>query len=161
MCVLDYGGGCRCGQVPGVHGTLLCTVYFLTQEPDQRGSLLVFFVCNCWGAEGRGRAWEELGVEGRHDRLCAKSFCTRLLLKQRRLPGLPAVMRTVPSQADLLTATLGGSPPLLQGASRTWSGCAQINTFSRCITPNSECQKTACILTSMHQPMRTPAPSSP
>lgn len=47
-----------------------------------------------------------------------------------------------------------------QGASRTQSGCSQINTFSGCITPHSECRKTACTLTSTRQPVRTPAPSS-
>lgn len=46
----------------------------------------------------------------------------RLLLKHRRLPGRLAVTRAVPSQAHLLTTTLGVSPPLSQGASRKHRG---------------------------------------
>lgn len=64
MCVLDYGGRCRCGQVPGVHGTLLCTVYFLTQEPDQRGSLLVLCVCVTAGGGGERAGMGGVGGGG-------------------------------------------------------------------------------------------------
>lgn len=146
---LNCGSDCRHGWVLEVNDTIILHNVLSYPKTRPKRIIVCFFVCaTTAGAREMTRH-------------CMSSSHMPLLLRHRRSPGLSAVTRPGPSQASSLTATLRISPSFLQGASRTQSGCSQINTFSRCITPSWKCPKIACTLTSMHQPMRTAAPSSP
>lgn len=149
MCMcLNCGSGYRHAWVLKVNDTIILHKLLSYLKTRSERIIACFSVC------------ATMVGAGEMIRFCTNSSHRLLPLRQGRPSGFFCCHKTWPLPGMFPDSNSEISPSFLQGASRTQSGCSQINTFSRCITPNWKCLKTACTLTSMRRPMRTRAPSS-